>query len=86
MVHETKAHRVVPPLEITHINNHLQMEGQELESQGRPARLGLLAKLAYGTGHILNDMCASMWFTYLLIYFHSVLRFDNTLAGLIMLR
>ena len=53
---------------------------------GRPQRLGLLTKIAYGTGHILNDMCASMWFTYLLIYFHSVLRFDNVLAGIIMLR
>jgi len=53
---------------------------------GRPERLGLLTKIAYGTGHILNDMCASMWFTYLLIYFHSVLRFDNVLAGIIMLR
>ena len=52
----------------------------------RPGRMGMWAKVAYGTGHIMNDMCASMWFTYLLIYFHSVLRFDNTLAGLIMLR
>ena len=49
-------------------------------------QLSFFVKLAYGTGHILNDMCASMWFTYLLIYFHSVLQFDNTLAGLIMLR
>ena len=52
----------------------------------KPGQLGFFVKLAYGTGHILNDMCASMWFTYLLIYFHSVLQFDNTLAGLIMLR
>jgi hypothetical protein len=24
-------------------------------------------KLGYGLGHILNDLCASMWFTYLLV-------------------
>ena len=24
---------------------------------------------AFGLGHILNDLCASMWFNYLMIYF-----------------
>ena len=27
-------------------------------------------KFGYGLGHVLNDLCASMWFTYLLLYFH----------------
>ena len=48
--------------------------------------LGTMAKLAYSTGHILNDLCAAMWFTYLLLYFHFVLGFDNTMVGIIMLR
>ena len=48
-------------------------------------RVTLWTKLAYGTGHVLNDMCASMWFTYLLIFFHSVLKFDNLFAGLVLL-
>jgi Na+/melibiose symporter-like transporter len=26
-------------------------------------------KFGYGLGHILNDLCASMWFTYLLVSF-----------------
>ncbi len=42
-------------------------------------------RLAYGLGHVLNDLCASMWFTYLLLFFHKVLRFDNFLSGIIML-
>ena len=25
---------------------------------------------------VMNDMCASMWFTYLLLYFHKVIEFD----------
>ena len=29
-------------------------------------------KFGYGTGHVLNDLCASMWFSYLLIFFHDV--------------
>ena len=49
-------------------------------------RLGQLTKFAYATGHILNDMCASMWFNYLLVFFQSVLQFDNMYAGIIMLR
>lgn len=48
-------------------------------------RLPISLKLAYGIGHVLNDICASMWFTYLLVYFHLVLGFDGTLAGLILL-
>ena len=36
-------------------------------------------------GHILNDMCASMWFSYLLLFFHKVLQFDNALSGVILL-
>ena len=38
-------------------------------------------KIAYGTGHVFNDMCASMWFTYLLIFFHNVLGIRHVIAG-----
>lgn len=48
-------------------------------------RLPVPLKLAYGVGHVLNDICASMWFTYLLVYFHLVLGFNATLAGIVLL-
>ncbi|XP_050458132.1 major facilitator superfamily domain-containing protein 12-like [Cataglyphis hispanica] len=48
-------------------------------------KLPVYLKLAYGTGHVLNDICASMWFTYLLVFFHLVLGFDPTLAGAVLL-
>ncbi|XP_076018435.1 major facilitator superfamily domain-containing protein 12-like [Genypterus blacodes] len=38
-------------------------------------------RLSYALGHFLNDLCASMWFTYLLVYYHSVLGFENNYAG-----
>jgi len=44
----------------------------------------LYVKLGYGTGHVLNDMLASFWFTYLLLFFHRVLGFSNSLAGVVM--
>jgi Na+/melibiose symporter-like transporter len=48
-------------------------------------RLPLKLRLAYGIGHVLNDICASMWFTYLLVFFHLVLKFGNSLSGVILL-
>lgn len=42
-------------------------------------------RLAYGVGHVLNDICASMWFTYLLVFFHLVLGFSAFLAGIMLL-
>uniref|UniRef100_A0A0K0D5M3 Major facilitator superfamily domain-containing protein 12 n=1 Tax=Angiostrongylus cantonensis TaxID=6313 RepID=A0A0K0D5M3_ANGCA len=42
-------------------------------------------KFGYGIGHFYNDLCASMWFTYLMIYLEKVLRFRSSQAGLLML-
>ncbi|XP_049455131.1 major facilitator superfamily domain-containing protein 12-like [Epinephelus fuscoguttatus] len=47
--------------------------------------LPALRRLCYAVGHFLNDLCASMWFTYLLVFYHSVLGFKNTYAGVLLL-
>ncbi|XP_035279444.1 major facilitator superfamily domain-containing protein 12a isoform X1 [Anguilla anguilla] len=47
--------------------------------------LPLIRLLSYAVGHFLNDLCASMWFTYLLVYYHSVLGFQNAYAGVLLL-
>ncbi|XP_072560556.1 major facilitator superfamily domain-containing protein 12 [Paramormyrops kingsleyae] len=47
--------------------------------------LSAFGRLSYAVGHFLNDLCASMWFTYLLVYYHSVLGFQNSLAGVLLL-
>ncbi|KAK6311268.1 hypothetical protein J4Q44_G00193230 [Coregonus suidteri] len=47
--------------------------------------LPICRRLSYAVGHFLNDLCASMWFTYLLVYYHSVLGFQNTYAGVLLL-
>jgi Na+/melibiose symporter-like transporter len=41
--------------------------------------------LAYSIGHFLNDLCASMWFTYLMIYLEKVVKMLSYQAGLLML-
>ena len=53
-----------------------------MESQNRPS---LKNKAGFALGHVMNDMCASMWFTYLLLYFHKVLEFDNIYSGVLLL-
>ncbi|KAM8849988.1 major facilitator superfamily domain-containing protein 12-like [Spinachia spinachia] len=51
----------------------------------RERSLSVLKTLSYAVGHVLNDLCASMWFTYLLVFYHSVLGFQNTYAGVLLL-
>lgn len=53
-----------------------------MENNQRPS---LKNKVGFALGHVMNDMCASMWFTYLLLYFHEVLKFDNIYAGVVLL-
>lgn len=47
--------------------------------------LPVFRRLSYAVGHFLNDLCASMWFTYLLVFYHSVLGLRNTYAGVLLL-
>jgi len=42
-------------------------------------------KIVGGSGHILNDLCASMWFSYLLFYLEKVAGFSSTNAAALML-
>ncbi|KAL8598136.1 hypothetical protein ACOMHN_030422 [Nucella lapillus] len=45
----------------------------------------LRVRLAYSVGHFQNDLMASMWFSYLLIYLHQVRNFNNIYAGTLLL-
>ena len=42
-------------------------------------------RFCYSLGHVQNDICASMWFTYLLVFFQMVLGWPPYVAGIIML-
>ncbi|XP_076977292.1 major facilitator superfamily domain-containing protein 12 isoform X2 [Tamandua tetradactyla] len=60
--------------------------GPPAGGSGAPRRgLSLAARLSYAVGHFLNDLCASMWFTYLLLYLHSVRAYSSRGAGLLLL-
>eukprot|EP00088_Acartia_fossae_P035283 TRINITY_DN36317_c0_g1_i6.p1 TRINITY_DN36317_c0_g1~~TRINITY_DN36317_c0_g1_i6.p1 ORF type:complete len:503 (-),score=44.66 TRINITY_DN36317_c0_g1_i6:227-1705(-) len=47
--------------------------------------MNLKTKFGFGMGHVLNDLCASMWFTYTLVFFSKVIYLDNTYSGVILL-
>lgn len=60
--------------------------GPPANEAGAPPRpLSLAARLSYAVGHFLNDLCASMWFTYLLLYLHSVRAYSSRGAGVLLL-
>ena len=47
--------------------------------------LSLKQRLAFSVGHVLNDVCAAIWFSYFLVYMHYVNRFHTTIAGVLLL-
>lgn len=62
------------------------MNKLEEKSKLQPnSKLSKRVILSYGVGHVLNDLTASMWFSYLLIFFHYVLKFNSSVGGLLLL-
>ena len=45
--------------------------------------LSVSQKFCYGVGHILNDLAANAWFSYLIIYLIKVARLSNSQTGLV---
>ncbi|XP_050437782.1 major facilitator superfamily domain-containing protein 12-like [Adelges cooleyi] len=39
--------------------------------------------MTYGVGHVLNDMVASMWFTYAMVYYHYVVQLSSINTGIV---
>lgn len=39
----------------------------------------------YGLGHVHNDLCAAMWFSYMMLFFQAVLDMRAAVAGTMLL-
>jgi hypothetical protein len=48
---------------------------------GSSFQLSSCTRLAYSVGHVFNDLCASMWFTYLLVFLQRVAGFSHLDSG-----
>ena len=49
------------------------------------AVLGRAAKSAYAVGHVLNDLAAAVWFSFMLVVFTNVQQLSKSQAGVLML-
>lgn len=52
-------------------------------SSNKTDKLSKSQKFCYGVGHILNDLAANAWFSYLIIYLTKVARLSNSHTGLV---
>lgn len=48
-------------------------------------RTPLRQRISYCTGHIFNDLCSAVWFTYFIVYFNKVVGLSTTETGLLFL-
>lgn len=52
---------------------------------GTVKKLSLLVKIGYGCGHVLNDLFATVWFSYMLLYLKEVLQLQTEAGSFMML-
>lgn len=43
--------------------------------------ISVWSKIGYGLGHVYNDLCAGVWFSYLLLFLKGALKMPGTEAG-----
>jgi len=55
------------------------------ESSSVGFQLKIRTRIAYSLGHMYNDLVACMWFSYLIVFFNYVLRFENSFVGYLLL-
>ena len=74
-----------PPSPRLLINSAMSNNGTTNESSSTAKELTYIRRFTYGVGHVFNDLCASLWFTYFILFYHLVLQISNTYAGLLVL-
>lgn len=47
--------------------------------------LNIIEKVGYGLGHIYNDLCAGVWFSYTLLFLQGALRIPAKEAGILVM-
>ena len=62
--------------------NLLRSSSEKMGGISGGNKLPLRLVLGYGLGHVFNDVCASLWFTYLLIFLQKVNHFWESFLGM----
>lgn len=55
------------------------------DTVGDMRSLNVIEKLGYGLGHIYNDLCAGVWFSYTLLFLQGALRISAKEAGILVM-
>lgn len=60
---------------------------KEVDHEADESRMTLsaFAKVGYGFGHVFNDLCATVWFSYTLLFLKDVLEMPNEAGSYMML-
>ncbi|XP_022239401.1 major facilitator superfamily domain-containing protein 12-like [Limulus polyphemus] len=66
-------------------DNNSSVQSSKVVKNVKKKQLSLRTKLAFSVGHVFNDLCASMWFSYLLTFLELVLRFESRMTGALLL-
>lgn len=69
------------------INESPDCDGDSDDNDGPRKRddLNKTREWAYSVGHFNNDLCAAMWFVYLVYYVNEVVELSPTVSGLVLL-
>ncbi|CAH0405343.1 unnamed protein product [Chilo suppressalis] len=60
-------------------------ESESVSEPSRRWRLRIGQKIFFGIGHVYNDLCAAMWFSYMMLFFQAVLHMRAAVAGTMLL-
>lgn len=59
--------------------------GEPLPLDQMKSTLSLIQKLGFGLGHVYNDLCAGVWFSYTLLFMQGALLMPGSEAGALMM-
>ncbi len=67
--------------EVDYLDDALSRSQESLRDAEGERIISTPEVLSYGVGHFYNDLCACMWFTYLLLFLQKVVKLQSKFAG-----
>lgn len=61
---------------------HDDKHPQQLQQRPQPVKIG--QKVAYGFGHVFNDITSTIWFSYTMVYMQDVVGMSPAMAGFLL--
>lgn len=65
-----------------HGDKHPRQQQNQLQRQRQPVQTR--QKVAYGFGHVFNDITATIWFSYTMVFMQDVVGMSPTMAGFLL--